>query len=39
MAYGKDPEAARAWALGTDEANARLVAATAAHADHVICVI
>jgi hypothetical protein len=39
MAYGKDPEAARAWALGTDEANARLVAATAVHADQVIRVI
>jgi pantothenate kinase len=39
MAYGKDPEAAREWALGTDEANARLVAATAVHADHVIRVI
>jgi pantothenate kinase len=39
MSYGKDPEAARAWALGTDEVNARLVAATASRADHVIRVI
>jgi len=34
--FGKDPEAARAWALGPDEANARLVAATRARADAVV---
>lgn len=34
--FGKDPEAARAWALGPDEANARLVAATRERADRVI---
>ncbi|MEU0152749.1 nucleoside/nucleotide kinase family protein [Micromonospora fulviviridis] len=35
-AYGKSPEQARAWALGSDEANARLVAGTAGHADLVV---
>ncbi|MET8910790.1 nucleoside/nucleotide kinase family protein [Micromonospora sp. NPDC004551] len=35
-AYGKTPEQARAWALGSDEANARLVAGTAGHADLVV---
>ncbi|MFE9688328.1 nucleoside/nucleotide kinase family protein [Micromonospora sp. NPDC005806] len=35
-AYGKTPEQARAWALGSDEANARRVAATADHADLVV---
>ncbi|WP_262283869.1 nucleoside/nucleotide kinase family protein [Micromonospora sp. MA102] len=35
-AYGKTPEQARAWALGSDEANARLVAGTAEHADLVV---
>ncbi|WP_433283313.1 nucleoside/nucleotide kinase family protein [Micromonospora sp. CA-244673] len=35
-AYGKTPEQARAWALGSDEANARLVAGTADHADLVV---
>ena len=34
--FGKTPEAARAWALGPDEQNARLIAATAPRADHVI---
>jgi len=34
--FGKDPDAARAWALGPDEANARLVAATRARADAVV---
>jgi pantothenate kinase len=34
--FGKSPEAARAWSLGPDEANARLVAATRARADRVI---
>ncbi|MFD6640204.1 nucleoside/nucleotide kinase family protein [Micromonospora chalcea] len=35
-AYGKSPEQARAWALGSDEENARLVAGTAEHADLVV---
>ncbi|GAB2557841.1 nucleoside/nucleotide kinase family protein [Leucobacter ruminantium] len=33
--YGRDPEAARAWALGTDERNAETVRATASRADLV----
>ncbi|WFE32017.1 nucleoside/nucleotide kinase family protein [Micromonospora sp. WMMD975] len=36
VAYGKSPEQARAWALGSDERNARLVAGTAKHADLVV---
>ena len=34
--FGKSEADARAWALGPDEANARLIAGTAARADHVI---
>lgn len=34
--FGKTPDAARAWALGPDEANARLIAPTAARADAVL---
>lgn len=34
--FGRSPEAARAWALGTDERNAQLVAATAVRADAVL---
>ena len=34
--YGKSPEAARAWALGPDEANARLIEATERRADYRI---
>jgi pantothenate kinase len=34
--FGKTAEEARAWSLGPDEANARLIAATAPRADHVI---
>lgn len=34
--FGKEPEAARAWALGTDERNADLVAATKHRADLVV---
>ena len=34
--YGKDPEAARRWALGSDEDNARTIAATAHRADLVV---
>lgn len=36
IATGKEPEFARTWVLGSDEANARLVAATRDRADHVI---
>jgi pantothenate kinase len=35
-AYGKSPEQARAWALGSDEANAALVSGTAGRADLVV---
>lgn len=35
-AYGKTPEQARAWTLGSDEANAALVAGTARYADLVV---
>ncbi|MBG6055010.1 pantothenate kinase [Salinibacterium sp. CAN_S4] len=34
--FGKSPEQALAWALGPDEANAVVITATAATADHVI---
>ncbi len=34
--FGKSPEAARAWALGPDEANARVIEATATRADYRI---
>lgn len=36
IAYGKSPEAARAWATGSDEANARVIQTTAHLADHQI---
>ena len=36
VAFGKEPDAAREWALGTDERNAALVRSTAAFADLVI---
>jgi len=35
-AFGKSPEAARAWALGTDEANARLIRAARGRAAVVV---
>ncbi|WP_432543120.1 nucleoside/nucleotide kinase family protein [Kineococcus sp. SYSU DK002] len=35
-AFGKDPAAARAWALGSDEANAAVIAASRARADLVV---
>lgn len=38
VAFGKHPDAARAWALGTDQRNAELVAATRSMADHVVYV-
>ncbi len=34
IAFGKAPDAARAWALGPDERNAELIAATAPRAGH-----
>lgn len=34
--FGKAPDAARAWSSGPDEANARLIAATASRADLVV---
>lgn len=37
--YGRSPEAARAWALGTDQRNAELVERTAGRADRVFSVI
>jgi pantothenate kinase len=36
VAFGKSPEQARAWALGTDEVNARVIAASAHRADLVV---
>jgi len=36
IAYGKSPEDAREWALGTDERNAALIGSTAARADRVL---
>jgi pantothenate kinase len=35
-AYGKSPEAARAWALGTDQINAELIESTAPRADLIV---
>lgn len=34
--FGKSPQAARDWALGPDEANARIIDATAERADHIV---
>ena len=36
VAYGRAPEAALAWALGSDEVNARVVAATRSRADLLV---
>ncbi|MDO3702400.1 nucleoside/nucleotide kinase family protein [Micromonospora sp. C28SCA-DRY-2] len=36
VAYGRSPEQARAWAMGSDEANASLVVGTADRADLVV---
>lgn len=36
VAFGKSPEAARAWALGTDERNAQLIARGAHRADRIV---
>lgn len=38
-AHGKDEAAARAWSLGSDQANAELIAATAGRADLVVRVV
>lgn len=37
--HGRSPEAARAWALGPDQANADAIAATASRADHTVTLI
>jgi len=34
--HGRSPAAARAWALGPDQANADAIAATASRADHIV---
>ncbi len=36
IAFGKTPDAARAWALGPDERNAAAIAATLERADHLL---
>lgn len=36
-AFGRSPTDARAWVAGTDEPNARRIAATRPYADHVFC--
>ena len=36
IAFGKDPDAARAWALGPDERNAAAIAATLERADYLL---
>lgn len=36
IAFGKEPAAAEAWALGPDETNARYVETTRSHADRVV---
>jgi pantothenate kinase len=36
VAFGKTPDAARAWALGSDQHNADVIEATRARADHVV---
>lgn len=38
VSFGKDPEAARAWALGPDQANAALIAPTLQRADVLLAV-
>jgi pantothenate kinase len=39
IAYGKEPAAARAWSLGTDQRNAGLVADTRRHADLIVRIV
>ena len=36
--FGKSPEDARAWTLGPDEANARIIGATASRADYAVSI-
>ena len=36
VAFGKSPEEARAWTLGPDEANARVIEASAVRAEHTL---
>jgi pantothenate kinase len=38
IAYGKDPEAAKAWAKGTDEVNAKLIERGRSRADFVVVI-
>ncbi len=38
IAYGKDPEAAKAWAKGTDEVNAKLIERGRTRADFVVAI-
>jgi pantothenate kinase len=38
IAYGKDPEAAKAWAKGTDEVNAKLIERGRSRADYVVAI-
>ena len=38
IAYGKDPEAAKAWAKGTDEVNAQLIERGRSRADFVVAI-
>ena len=38
IAYGKDPEAAKAWAKGTDEVNAKLIERGRTRADYVVAI-
>ena len=38
IAYGKDPEAAKAWAKGTDEVNAKLIERGRIRADFVVAI-
>jgi hypothetical protein len=39
VAFGKAPDDARAWALGSDEENAVLIEALASRADRVVRVL
>lgn len=39
VAFGKSPDAARAWALGPDERNAAAIAATLERADHLLAAL
>ena len=38
IAYGKDPEAAKAWAKGTDEVNAKLIERGRTRAEYVVAI-